>query len=116
MRSLALLVVLALAACGRSNKPPTGDPVAAKQSQDGPAPAAKPSLSEAECTELFDHLAKLMQEGMPPDEWAAGKDELAAERDSVIKECQNGDTTRAQYECMMKAERLEQVKSCVPQT
>jgi hypothetical protein len=94
------------------------DPLAKKQYVDGPAPDAAPApsekLSEAECSGLFDHLVKLMQEGMPPDEWAAGKDDLAAEREGMIKDCQDGETTRAQYDCLMRASELAQIPDCVP--
>ena len=114
---LLLTLLAALGACGGGKG--ASDPIAKKQFVDGPPPAdaAPPvstKLSEAECGGLFDHLAQLMHEGMPADEWAAGKDDLAAERDGMIKDCQEGETTRAQYECLMRATTLNDIPDCVP--
>ena len=113
----SLLVLFLLGACSSSPKPVTPtEPVAPNGPSEAP-PAEDPDakLSEAECTQLFDHIVELMQAGMPPDEWAAGKDDLAAERPNMIKECQDGETTRAQYKCLMAAKQLNAVKDCVPQ-
>ncbi len=122
MRRLAFLFVVVTAvsgACGGSKHGGSGEPVASRQWQDGPPPTdaapAQGKLSEAECTTLLDHIAKLMEEGMPPDEWKAGKDDLAADRARLIKECQEGETTRAQYNCLIRVEQLNGVKDCVPQ-
>jgi hypothetical protein len=112
------LLALALFACGGGHKD-TSDPVAAKQHEDGPAPAATPAaptgpLTEAECTKLFDHVAALMQKDMPPDEWAAGKDELAAQRGEMIQDCQGGNLSRTQYDCVMRATTIQAFPDCVP--
>jgi hypothetical protein len=120
VRGGVLLSVCALAACGGGAKSSgANEPTASKTWQDGPAPAATPApdakLTEGECTQLFDHIVKLMQEGMPPDEWAAGKDDLAAERPTMIQDCQDGETTRVQYTCLVHASTLAQLKDCVPQ-
>ena len=120
MLGLAFLAgSLALACGGGAKSTGANEPTASKSWEDGPAPDAAPApdakLSERECTQLFDHIAKLMQEGMPPDEWAAGKDDLAAERATMIQDCQDGETTRLQYTCLMRAGALAQVKDCVPQ-
>jgi hypothetical protein len=109
-----------VAACGggaKSSGANANEPVASKTWEDGPppAPAADAKLSEAECTKLFDHIVALMQAGMPPDEWAQGKDDLAQEREGMIKDCQDGETTRTQFNCLMAASALPQVKDCVPQ-
>ena len=33
----------------------------------------------------------------------------------MIKDCQEGETTRAQHACLMRAKELSAVKDCVPQ-
>src|SRR6185369_16060439 len=85
---LAGALALASGCGGAAKSSGANEPVASKSWEDGPAPDAAPApdakLSESECTQLFDHIAKLMQEGMPPDEWAANKDDLAAERATMI--------------------------------
>jgi hypothetical protein len=117
--SVVAAAALASACGGGAKSTGATEPVASRTWEDGPAPAATPApdakLDERECTELFDHIVKLMQEGLPADEWAAGKDDLAAERTTMIQDCQDGETTRVQYTCLMHATALAQVKDCVPQ-
>jgi hypothetical protein len=107
--------LVALAACGPSGKPPS-EPIGKQVHEDGPPPDAAPpaALTAEECGGLLDHLALLMEKGMPPEEWAAGKDELAANRDQFIKACQDGELTRASYECMLRAQDLPALKDCAP--
>lgn len=111
-RTFAALL-LAVAACGGSSKPPS-EPIGKQVHEDGPppAPTAPANLTAEECSGLFDHLALLMEKGLPPEEWATGKDELAASREQLIQECQAGEVTRSQYECMMRAQDLPAVNDC----
>ncbi len=115
---LVVSIAGALGACGGGGKG-ADEPLGKKQHVDGPppggAPAADAKLSAAECTGLFEHIVALLEKGLPPDQWEAGKQDLAAERDRMIKDCQEGETTRAQYDCMMRAAELSQIPDCVPQ-
>ena len=113
--------LLALGACGGGGKPPSNEPVASKEWQDGPppadaAPAEDAPLTMAECQQLFEHVVELMRAGMPPDEWAAGKEDLEQGRDEMITGCfAEKRVSRVQYRCMLAASALEQLKDCVPQ-
>jgi hypothetical protein len=114
MRPAILLLALCAACAGSKHEKSTSEPIAAQVYDDHPAPAPAAKLSEAECTRLFDHVAELMEKGMPPEEWTAGKDDLAAERPGMIKDCQDGETTRVQLDCMMAAGDLAGLGKCVP--
>jgi hypothetical protein len=111
------LLCVALGACGGGKKD-AREPVAAVTHEDGPAPGTPPAatgpLTEEECTRLFDHVAELMQKDMPPDEWAAGKDDLAAQRGEMIQGCVGGDLARTQFDCVMRATTIRAFPDCVP--
>jgi hypothetical protein len=111
--ALALLSVLALAACGGSSKQaatPETAPLAetAPLTEPETAPAAEGTLTEAQCTEAIDHAIVLVRAN--PD-MAGLADGIEADKATHVADCLKTGTQK-DYDCLMAAKSFEEMGMC----
>lgn len=124
--ALAILATL-LVSCGGKSQPgaETPAPEASAADQDEVAPAravaAAPADKATRCDQAAEHVFELMKkeletmlEGMPAEQAAAAREEMAKEmtKEKIAQECAQDDFSAQFFDCVMVAQSMEGLQAC----